>query len=419
MAPTNDATYQPAGYCPKCGYAMDPGQCPECGREVSPRALLSIHPTKRFWRRVRWGGSIVIIAAIGLVGYRYYHVAPWESWLPNRLLIAMADMDSDRVRKEIAHRATNGKLDEETIKSLITDGIAWSPKYAAQVPARTKLPFSLQNIFTNDLIYHIGHATRLNHYGHDWQFRIIGNNKDPIALPTYRTTHQSLAFTYFVQPDGPVYSILPKLEPGEYMLECSGETTFSALIGTTRLEFSEPIRFELPLSVSERPISDFVNPIYDATRFTTRQPRFSASKGKHFRHKNIIEVNLSCFQPSEHCAFLVYTRLDGENSYSINQKGKIPLMISCRVNDPFSVAFVHINLEPGAPPPQYLDLALVASPEVALAEGFQRYFSGVIEWTGLEVIDSSVLLSREPSFVPTQIHPTVDRTLFPVVEFGD
>lgn len=30
-----DTAYRPAGYCPHCGYALDPGRCPECGSTVA------------------------------------------------------------------------------------------------------------------------------------------------------------------------------------------------------------------------------------------------------------------------------------------------------------------------------------------------------------------------------------------------
>lgn len=35
----SDATYKPAGYCPDCGYAIDPGVCPECGRHADADEL--------------------------------------------------------------------------------------------------------------------------------------------------------------------------------------------------------------------------------------------------------------------------------------------------------------------------------------------------------------------------------------------
>ena len=32
---------RPAGYCPRCSYAIDPGICPECGESVALATLAS------------------------------------------------------------------------------------------------------------------------------------------------------------------------------------------------------------------------------------------------------------------------------------------------------------------------------------------------------------------------------------------
>jgi hypothetical protein len=37
-----DNAYKPAGYCPHCGYAIDPGVCPECGKNVAASELDSV-----------------------------------------------------------------------------------------------------------------------------------------------------------------------------------------------------------------------------------------------------------------------------------------------------------------------------------------------------------------------------------------
>ncbi len=38
--------YQPKGYCPGCGYQIDPGRCSECGLEVSGEQLRGFPPTR-------------------------------------------------------------------------------------------------------------------------------------------------------------------------------------------------------------------------------------------------------------------------------------------------------------------------------------------------------------------------------------
>jgi hypothetical protein len=63
-----DESYRPRGYCPHCGYRMDPGECPECGRVATERQLdrrpfAGRH--RRWARRVAIVTSIVAIAVVG------------------------------------------------------------------------------------------------------------------------------------------------------------------------------------------------------------------------------------------------------------------------------------------------------------------------------------------------------------------
>jgi len=47
----SDSLHIPAGFCPHCDYAMNPGICPECGREISEKTLAS---SARPQRIIEW-----------------------------------------------------------------------------------------------------------------------------------------------------------------------------------------------------------------------------------------------------------------------------------------------------------------------------------------------------------------------------
>ncbi len=59
--------YKPAGYCPKCGYRIDPGTCPECGRAV--KRPWRLHP--RVVRRYRRLTILIFLLGLGFAGWRY------------------------------------------------------------------------------------------------------------------------------------------------------------------------------------------------------------------------------------------------------------------------------------------------------------------------------------------------------------
>lgn len=59
--------YQPAGFCPKCGYRVDPGTCTECGRVV--KRPWRLHP--RVVRRYRRLTILIVLLGLGFAGWRY------------------------------------------------------------------------------------------------------------------------------------------------------------------------------------------------------------------------------------------------------------------------------------------------------------------------------------------------------------
>ena len=58
MAPSE--LWTPGGYCPGCGYRMDPGVCPECGQTVTPQTLCDAWPPS--WRRGYWKSTLSSVA---------------------------------------------------------------------------------------------------------------------------------------------------------------------------------------------------------------------------------------------------------------------------------------------------------------------------------------------------------------------
>lgn len=87
-----NATYAPAGYCPSCGYRMDPGACPECGR-VATR-VRPTHPRVRRRRLLLGLAGFVVLGLTVLLAGRPLAERCTPNWLLRRIVGARADWPS-------------------------------------------------------------------------------------------------------------------------------------------------------------------------------------------------------------------------------------------------------------------------------------------------------------------------------------
>src|SRR5262245_42810940 len=78
---TRPANLTPAGYCPHCSYAMDPGTCPECGRDGPHPAPEPRRLGPRIRRALPWIAAAVIAVLAWNYGPRnaFFYLTPRES----------------------------------------------------------------------------------------------------------------------------------------------------------------------------------------------------------------------------------------------------------------------------------------------------------------------------------------------------
>src|SRR5262245_47879750 len=97
-------TRPPAGFCPNCHYAMDPGRCPECGSDVPEHRLVRDTPQTRRRRRIRRVLLLLTMAAILGGGTYAYFKVKWIRHAPASWLLAFQGDETSRATCELVRR---------------------------------------------------------------------------------------------------------------------------------------------------------------------------------------------------------------------------------------------------------------------------------------------------------------------------
>jgi len=113
------SAYKPAGFCPSCDHAIDPGICPECGRNVSEKELvISQRRQRRRRTALRISKFILVVGLVFGLGYGVYHETRphrWVKYCTNNYLLDLASDESPGryIIPELRIRILNGELDSE------------------------------------------------------------------------------------------------------------------------------------------------------------------------------------------------------------------------------------------------------------------------------------------------------------------
>ncbi|MFQ5804906.1 MAG: zinc ribbon domain-containing protein [Phycisphaerae bacterium] len=124
------SSHQPAGYCPKCGYRMNPGRCPECGTNVPPNRLAkSAHAYKRYKEKI---AALVILILVGAAIYAYRNVLP--AVLPTSLLYYFYSDGQNAAARELLRRYDEGGLSATQQTRLFDLIVDWAANLHISAP---------------------------------------------------------------------------------------------------------------------------------------------------------------------------------------------------------------------------------------------------------------------------------------------
>jgi hypothetical protein len=170
MLAMNGEPHQPAGFCPKCGYAIDAGRCPECGTIVSPERLARSPRAYRRWRRT----VIIVLSllAIATAGYYGYRAVDWLALAPTSALLAFQSANTDGIAAELIRRYKASNLSTQQAQEMF-EAMVGTPSLDVRSSAPANTPFL--GWFRPDLAIPDGSAAHGWHVFLDsWAFAVDG-----------------------------------------------------------------------------------------------------------------------------------------------------------------------------------------------------------------------------------------------------
>jgi hypothetical protein len=135
-----DNAYKPAGYCPHCGYAIDPGVCSECGKNVTSDEVDSAPYWVTRRRLIRRGLLALTILALAAGGWYVYARCNWIVWVPTRVLLAIQGDQGSRSTDELERRLITGRLNSNQVATFVENALAPRWKMVVRSPYPNDIP---------------------------------------------------------------------------------------------------------------------------------------------------------------------------------------------------------------------------------------------------------------------------------------
>lgn len=119
---------RPQGYCPNCGYPVNPGVCSECGIAITPGNIR--HAPRKFPLRLLLRLSVFVVLAIG-VNYCIRRI-DFVKHAPTTLLFRFRGSDTDRINQELCERLNRDELNVQEVRRFYEKEISGKIDYSSQ-----------------------------------------------------------------------------------------------------------------------------------------------------------------------------------------------------------------------------------------------------------------------------------------------
>lgn len=395
-----DNAYKPAGYCPHCGYAIDPGVCPECGKNVAVGELDAVPYWITRRRMVKRAAGIAIVVGL-LLGGVYLHRNPfWLPYVPTGVLLALQGGEDSHTMKELLRRLNSGALTQaqadRMLGNLLTfpDGLVVRSPHPAGIDVQLNLPVAL----------------RAGCNG--WMMSAISTQAfvDGVSVPWVRDRMTGMAWGFGPGKDTHDSRIDP-LSPGEHeitwklALRIAPDFVSPPPPGAVLPTFSRS--FTTHVRVENKPIGYFVLATADpAATAELRKCVWIAADGVRRVDGSVNAVaSLMLQAPPVAVAAVLEVRPFGERQYRESTD------IVCFKGSRWAYGGCSLSPEASLSVGARIDVRLVPDPVIAFHAGLTDYYGGVIEWRGLTLKEAkAVELPSVPIagrfFQPTRMHAT-------------
>jgi hypothetical protein len=375
---------EPAGYCPHCGYRINPGRCPECGKLVEPQRLATLPPQlrlRRTMRRLRIP-AVLLLLFVGLYGvYRY---ANWRRWMPNDIVLMFLDDRYGVWYREIERRYLAGDFSEEQTERIFRGAIQTSFHNKTPNPYPVGIERTLRVTTRSSFpVYSWGFLNRgWTVWRDEWTVRVDGETIMVLEAPDEPI------------PDRGVEIDIRGLTPAPHRITVSGHAWLKrSRSPDAAVPYVWPVSLSRMVRIEDRPVSEFVRPIRSSKLINDIEQRVTAlgqapsvdHPGGHLR----VNAGLGLVP----VAAEIWVRRSGSGPFHRLSRASStynPILdVSRSTLPPEAVWFDTVTgMQFEHPirtlvPATHIDVRLVPSAKIALAAGMKEYADYVIEWIGL------------------------------------
>lgn len=365
--------FQPAGYCPHCGYRMDPGKCPECGRIVPVEELAKFDPIpRRRCLRVTTAAITALVCLVATVWIMSSTIA-WIHHVPTQVLLRFQSQTRDRCTRELQRRFELDELSPTELRAFLRQSLSWTIESLDRSPHPRDCPVAVQATLDSTLS---GYLVELSDVKVTVDGKPVKARHEYIVLVTSSGNSTQELFR------------LPRLASGQHDIMFAGDVSW--VMGSPLPLPIAPltIRRELSVTVADVAIDDIVQPLWNDELNTSAQSSVKAALA--ISDFKTGDDGVDCHTRLHLTIESDLPPLAGTFWLRCSDSGRWMYMaaIAERVDRPFVGSYAGFipRVDFRCTNRPSVDVRFVPNGVLALEAGFDEYYGGRLNWTNLPVL---------------------------------